>query len=510
MPIVSTSQRFATIRANKVARWRLTSTVGWSICPCLGGAIRPDLCNNTAECRHRGWHGPCLKGGMATSHMLFTLVLGCSGADDTSPTPDDTGEPAGAITLMANLTGAKRLVHFGTEARREAVGAPDTLWRELDDGTLEPVFPENVYLEDFHAAAGTAYARLTLPLFLTATPQADGGADTDVDAEGFWCRHLTFSVDALDENPVYCLDFDLDYPECHDETATQSDNPCLTALAADGAMGMDGTIWLPHANFVGEGDTTVWAYANGNAYQATPLPLPTLQLREFRDVPHNLLLDPGTGIELYYLDGSSVGFKPLPGDTPQPGWQLWGDTLLLESGALADRMLDLEARSIVSVGAGMSFDPPTGADPRFQARVTDGEFLYVGLEGSGVPYVAFYRCDPIGTCVSVDDTDKARLESFFPGPGVSGWDSAEAGGIRYYGDATHLYLLSKGQISDNLSADLIVRDVRILGGELYFSGVNADNIGGQYKAVFDETAGFSFTLLDSFEGTVVELVDLDL
>ncbi len=438
---------------------------------------------------------------------------------------------ATAKTLVADVTDASRLIVF--ESTSDSAGAfvlpdgivPETLNRVLaNDGTLAPVFADNPLVEEVQIGGDTVYVRFSEVQYLQTSTSASS-------LSGFRCRQVAFSLAEGNQTDAYCLDLDDGDPECYEPLVDDvQDGKCSRSYLDGGlihavSVQPDGTIWILSSGLI-------HAYAGPTAIQATPI---KVDVDYFAAYDNGLLITPRDAhqSEFYVLDEGTASITTIPAVFPRrqlddhswPEWPrdfAWGNQILLPlphpNPTTINVLFDTQALEVVTAGE-FRYDPPvTTVGPRLEQWFTDGTYLYFPFGPddifAGDRLTHIYRCALDLACELVSDADRNRMRVFLEITGTSDDNIARSGGdsdIRYFETRDgQLYLMADGVISDDLSGDLVsIREIRNLGRNVYFSGVDADNQGGLFRATFDPTAhSFDFELVETYGAEVAQLIEL--
>ncbi len=424
---------------------------------------------------------------------VFAAAAGCG------------GDVPYEIPPYADLTGATALVLYGSTGT-EPPDRQGLLARVMEGGGIEPVFPPVHEGEDEEGVL----VRYPLPVDSLEASES-GSALVSVHAHPFrpigaseedppiWCGMFTFPTDEA-QAPLSCVTPDPLQCAIDDEGAAEG--ACIKVES--GRIAPDGTVWGLGYDFETDQDGQVlWAFVDGVATRATPLALDQAELVAAE--ADGVVVRVGDDLEIYRLQPDArVDFDRLPLHRVVThgarNIRYRGALLVEDLGPNRLRLLDVETAvtSVIYVDQDESdcFPGQSGG------VLSDGEVLYA--MGQTVEGDKWCRCGTDGVCGVVGEDEAAVFERVDLYSVTLGTRMAFA-----QGGSGALHFFAQGVISPNFASDLVIRDITVLGEDIYFSGVNAENEGGLFRVDFDGAA-FSFTAVQGIEGEgVVELIPLD-
>jgi hypothetical protein len=272
------------------------------------------------------------------------------------------------------------------------------------------------------------------------------------------------------------------------------------------AIGPDETIWAVFPESNAEPEFQLYGYPGTLAVRATPLGLLEAEGYVMAAVTGGSLLRTSyMRTESYWLDAKGNPSLQFYDAYLEPFGEVvrYGPDQRVVLAHNCDLgLLDPETRTLEPLVDLWSFAPDHPDNGRPCPRVHDGGYLYMMWETDPSEDRVLYRCDPTLSCsgVPVDDPRFLLLQ-----------DAVERitdGVTTYVRTSTFQHHFMRADvISEDVSQTIYIVEVMILGGQIHFTGVNQNNVGGLFRVDFTGTE-FVYTQVENYESEVAELIEL--
>jgi hypothetical protein len=425
--------------------------------------------------------------------VSLLMTMACDGGDE-EPGPGPGGGD-GLEGVVADLTDAVSLIHFA-ETRRDGT-EQGPIMKVTSDGSLEEVFPG---LSDeqvpvcFKTGAGTAYTEFGQVVWLSDPSVEDDPNTEEIEAVGQWCKHITYDL-AVGVNEVRCADPFADEAACtnpEDPDSCSNEHDLRQVVIDEG-----GTVWQVD-QFADE--VQVYAFDGDLQIKATPIPIPADEVSGVYATEDGVLLGGSWGAtELYRWDGSDVRLHAFSGTSFGGTALLYQNHVLLGAQAGGVAFLNLETKELI----GSELLDFGGAEPLSNKALADGVNLYLNEPSSG----DVWTCGEDFDCAVASDANLITAINGASGetPGGTLFDGTTLGVTTTDG----VHFIQDGIASEDFGATMVVREMMVLDGDLHFSGVNDDNLGGLFRVEFDGTT-WSFSQVESYDGEILQMATLSL